>query len=424
MSENSSSEVRISSEQAGSYELPPDFVSAKQCFHSNLARRAELLACVDEPILRWAERIHPLVYLPGLMSDVYVQGYENFPERKEPAPIVALAHKKLHDFFSALVFMAGRPLERFHDVTLVAQAGLFYGIYTYRDLIPDWLKRGPLLYPVTALARIGGFFTNRLMRDIHAHPVFRDEADLVPESFYYGPLFAGHHIMKMNYAEYVKHAGRTTLASVVNVQKELVERNRAFVIFPEGLYCHDGSITELGDLAAIVAFRKERPIIPVSLSYDELCTDRFGRMTAWVKVGKPIPPPTEKKELTDYLAHLRETLQKNTTITASNLIAAALQHIRSKGQAYFDLADFKKRFDDYCMTALNSGFPIDGRLRHEAFRQHQLEVFLKTRGKKWFHQDGQRYYLDENSISKFDTWERSVDDVMWNVNNIRHLSLK
>lgn len=404
--------------------LPPGFISAKQTFRANLNRRPEMIECLDEHIVRWAERLHRMAYFPGAMYDVYVQGYENFPERKDSAPIVAIAHKKLHDVFAALAFMAGRPLERSHDITLVAQAGLFYGIYTYRDLVPELLKRGPFVRPLAAFSRLAGRLTNRFARSFHANPVFREGVDLPPEDIYYDHIFAGPHVMKMDYSEFLRHAGRTTMSSVVAVQKELIELNRSFVIFPEGKYCHDGGIAEMQDLAGIVALRKERPLVPVSLTYDELCTDRFGRITAWLKVSEPIPHPTDKRQLPEYLHHLRDTLQKSSIITASHLIASALQHIRLTEQTSFDLADFKKRYEDYCLAAVESGFAIDERLRDETFRHHQLGSFLRRKGKRWLRREGHRYYLCEKSISKFAESERTVDDIAWNANNIRHLTLK
>lgn len=404
--------------------LPPGFISAKQAFRANLSRRAEMIECLDERIIRWAEWLHRMAYLPGAMYDVYVQGYENFPERKDPAPIVAIAHKKLHDVFAALAFMAGRPLERFHDLTLVAQAGLFYGIYAYRDLVPEFLKRGPFVRPLAAFSRLVGRLTNRFMRSIHANPVFREGVDLPPEDTYYDHVFAGPHVMKMDYPEFLKHAGRTTMSSVVSVQKEMIELNRSFVVFPEGKYCHDGAVAEMQDLAGIVALRKERPLLPVSLTYDELCNDRFGRITAWFKVSELIPHPTDKRQLPEYLHHLRDTLQKSSIITASHLIASALQHIRLTEQTGFDLVDFKKRYEDYCQAAVESGYAIDERLRDETFRHHQLGRFLRGKGKRWLRQEGHRYYLCEKSISKFAMSERTVDDIAWNANNIRHLNLK
>lgn len=401
--------------------LPSGFISAKQTFRANLRRRSEMIACLDEHVVRWAERLHRMAYFPGAMYDVYVQGYENFPERHEAAPIVALAHKKLHDVFAALAFMAGRPLERFHDITLVAQAGLFYGIYTYRDLVPAFLKRGPLIPPLAAFSRLAGRLTGRFVRAFHANPVFREGVDLPPEDVYYDRIFAGPHIMKMDYKEFLKHAGRTTMSSVVAVQKELIELNRSFVIFPEGKYCHDGSIADMQDLAAIVALRKERPLLPVSLTYDELCSDRFGRITAWLKVSEAIPHPVDKRELPDYLEYLRRTLQESSIITASHLIASAMQDIRLSGQASFDLGDFKKRYEDYCQAAIGSGFALDDRLQDEAFRHHQLGSFLRRKGKKWLRRDGHRYYFYEKSISRFAASERTVDDIAWNANNIKHL---
>ncbi|MBW7856966.1 MAG: hypothetical protein H3C43_01370, partial [Leptonema sp. (in: Bacteria)] len=248
-------------------ETPQGFVSAKESFRYNLSRRDDLVACLDERIVGWVERLGRFAFWPYAIEDVFVQGYEHFPKRSDEAPVIAIAHKKLHDVFAALTFMAGRPLERFHDITLVAQAGLFYGIYSYRDLVPAFLKRQPMVPLLAGLSRLSGRLTNQFVRSLHANPVFREGVDLPKELEYYDRLFAGKQIMKMNYDEFVRYAGRTTASSVVTAQKELIQMNRAFVIFPEGKYCHDGAIAEMQDLAGVVSYRKSRPIVAASLTY-------------------------------------------------------------------------------------------------------------------------------------------------------------
>jgi len=317
--------------------------------------------------------------------------------------------------------MAGRPFERFHDVTLVAQAGLFYGIYTYRDLVPDKLKRGPLVPLFAALSRAAGKITANFASSLHANPVFRDGVDLPPKEIYNDPVFAGPSIMKMDYSQFVRHAGKVTMASVATAQRDIVNLNRSFVIFPEGKYCHDGSVAPMQDLAGFIALRKSKPLVPVSLTYDELCPDRLGRITAFVKIGKSIEPPTDKKQLPDYFQTLHQLLQENSVITASHLIAAALQSIRLSGRQSFNMTELQHRFHENCLIAEESGFSFDSRLNQNDFQEQQLIRFLKRKGSLWLQRSKDDYRFNEKAISKFAYTERTVDDIAWNANNIIHL---
>lgn len=402
---------------------PKGFVSGKQSFKYNLSRRDDLVACLDKPLVNWAERLGRFAFLPYAIDDVFVQGYEHFPLRTDEAPVIAIAHKKLSDVFAALTFMAGRPIERFHDITLVAQAGLFYGIYSYRDLVPTFLKRQPMIPLLAGLSRLSGHLTKQFVHSLHANPVFREGVDLPSELDYYDRRFAGEYIMKMNYDEFVRHAGRTTASSVVTAQKELIQMNRAFVIFPEGKYCHDGAIAEMQDLVGVVSYRKSRPIISASLTYDELCQDKFGRTTGWVKIMPPVQPPRSKAEIPKTLHELRQTLQENSIVTASHLIATTLQKFRNREKPTFEWQEFLDRYNRSVSAAIESGFSFDVRLKEQSFRDRQLGRFMRRKGKRWLLKNKRKFSFREDELAQFASTERTVDDLVWNANNIRHLKL-
>lgn len=382
---------------------------------------------LDASTIRWARGVDRFSALPTTLEDVYGAGYEHFPHTGGPAPIVCLSHKKVHDILVAIDFLGGRPLDRFHDVTLVAQGGLFCGIFAYRDLVPPALKRPPFLRPMAALSRAVGRWTERLIRSFHAHPVFREGVDLPPESEYYNDRFAGPLIMGTDYPSFVRHANRLTMASVVSVQKEMIEKNRSFLVFPEGKYWHDGAVSDMQDLAGIVAFRKQRAVVPVSITYDELCRDRWGRFTAWAVATPVIDPPQDKAAMPGFLAAVRERLQRSSVVTASHLIGAVVQSVRARGEDFIEeraLRDGLGRCVEACSDAVSrSQCIMDERLKTRAFQDERLARFLLRRGRRWLRRRGTGYVLDAQALSIYATEERTVDDIAWNANNIRHLDL-
>lgn len=416
--------------------LPPGFVSARRSFRDNLSR-PRLRELLDAKAIRWARGIDRFAYLPAMLEDVYGAGYEHFPLSEAPAPIVCLSHKKIQDIIVTIPFMGGRPLDRFHDVTLVAQGGLFCGIFAYRDLVPVALKRPPFIRTMAFLSRAAGRWTERLVRSFHAHPVFREGVDLPSEEDYTDRRFAGPLVMGVDYPTFLRQANRSTMASVVAVQREMEEKNRSFVIFPEGKYWHDGAISDMQDLAGIVAFRKQKGIVPVSITYDELCRDRWGRFAAWAVATPMMPPPQDKKDIPAFLAALHHRLQQSSVVTASHLIAAILQSVRARGEDWIEERYLRDRFAlcvDACAEACAQAQPeanaqpgalclMDERLKSRDFQEERLHRFLTRKGAQWLKPVGPGFRLDEKALSVFAKEERTVDDIAWNANNIRHIRL-
>ena len=401
----------------------PSFIGTRAIARDQVRRTREATNLTDRHVIRWARRLLHLFHFPGLVDEVYVNGFENLPLRGDPAPILAFSHKKLHDVASLILFMAARPFDRFHDLTFVAQGGLFSGIYAYRDLVPDFARRH-LRRLSAGLARWLGGFTHSLFTSLHGYPVFREGADVpLDRDAYEANGFSGTLVLRMSYEEFAKYAARETRNSVIKVQRDLVEKNRTFVILPEGIYRHDGRIAELQEFLALTAFRKQRYIVPVALGYDELCPDRLRRITAFIDVSPPVAPPPEREQLTQKTAEVRRILQERTTITASNLIALML---RRRGSEPFVWEDAVREVQDLATKACGSGFPMDPGLADPHYVSRKLKRFAATYGRRWLQREPGtgRVALNEAGVRQYADSERTCDDLSWNCNAVVHLAVR
>jgi hypothetical protein len=389
--------------------------------NDNLKNRGkELEAIVGSGVRKRASLIHSLSYYPGFLSESFGAGFEKLPPVSEPAPILCFSHKKIHDVMCIAQYMLARPVDRFHDFTFVAQGGLFHGIFPYQDLVPDPLKIRLLGAPLGWGSRLLAKYFRGLFMDINAHPVYRDGSDVpLSEDQYRHPDFAGPWVTGMSYEEFLNYTRKQTARSVLQVQKDMVEKNRSFVILPEGRYCHDGRIAELLDLAALAAFRKQRDVIYISLAYDELCPDARGRIDSFCWTSGPISPPPDKTDFKDFMHRGRTTLQETTTITASSVLAAvtlqALQESRILSRTQLE-QEFHRRSRE----VIQSDFKVDPRLEDGEFRLDRFSRFISRKAGKWFAFRGEQMHVRTKRILDYDDGERTVPDILWNLNSVIH----
>ncbi|MBE7440596.1 MAG: hypothetical protein HS115_19290 [Spirochaetales bacterium] len=383
----------------------------------HLARPSPLKDLVSADLIRWARRVHKIAYMPfGFLESLQVRGYEYLPLREDPSPILAVAHKKLHDVFLLEEYLAGRPLERFHDLTLVAQAGLFSGVYAYRDIMPAFLKKGLLRRPTIALSHQIGKILKDLTETVHANPVYREGSDIPYDEATFEAELGGAAILGLEYQQYVKFAARTTLESVARVQKLMQERNYLFLILPEGKYCHDGSIATLQDLTSFMAFRRKRLTIPVAIAYDELCPDRTGRLAAFACTHPALSPPQSRDDLPAFSQKLQHILQQQTPVLSSHLLAiACLQQPEP-----FSLSQLRDRFLQHARTISNSDLVQDPGLCRTDYLEERWTRFLKRKFYNWYKKTPQGHVLLPHRMARFSRSERTDHDLAWNANNIRH----
>ncbi len=324
----------------------------------------------------------------------------------------------MHDAFAIVHYMAARPLEQFQDFTVVAMGGLFDGFYLYRDFFPTW-TRGWLLSGATAFAaRTLGGRLRRIFEDLYVHPVYRPGADVPRREEYESRAFAGQNLTGLSYDDFVRHSAKETLSSLIAVQREIEENNRLFLILPEGRYCHDGGVVEFRDFVGVVSFRKQRPLVLGGLSYDELCPGRLGRIDAWIHTKPPLAPPASKAEVSAFLLQARIRLQEATPLLASHAIAAALR--RQLDGEWFAQADLENEAKNWMLRFVDSGLPHDPELRDEAWREERIRRFYAGPGRKWIEQDGARLRLRLPRVEDFNRGERTVNDILWNTNCVRH----
>ncbi|MCR9141931.1 MAG: hypothetical protein NXI24_06740 [bacterium] len=411
---------------------PGAFVGAIRSARRNLKRPKEVGELIPPAAVRQAQRLQHIVRMPRMLEEVYVRGYENLPLRKESAPILALSHKKFQDVAAIVELIAGRPLDRFHDITLIAQGGLFSAMYAYRDMVPAFCKRGAaavaLRRPAVYFAHRLGNFLRQTFTDVNAYPVYREGRDIpISEEDFQDPNFAGPRITGRSYADFVKYANRETLKSVLRVQKDMEERNRMFFIMPEGGYCHDGSVAPLQDFLGVFAFRKQAPTVFGALSYDELCPDRLGRISAFINLLPPSPPPqTKQAGVADFLDEGRRLLTEHTVILASHLIAAVVYEYLERDES-FGIDDLRDAFDAHCCELVaaaaepSSAITCDPGLAKPEYRADRLRRFLRYGSSRYFQKDGRgRLRVSKANIEGFAHSERTVNDIEWNRNHARH----
>jgi len=383
----------------------------------HLASPSPLDGLISLDLIRWARRVHKLAYMPfGFLESVQVHGYEYLPLRSDPSPILAVSHKKIHDVFLLEEYMAGRPVQRFHDLTLVAQAGLFSGVYAYRDILPDFLKKGLLRRPGIAISNRIGKILRHLTEAVHANPVYREGSDIPYDEAAFEEELGGAAILGLEYGPYVKFAARTTLESVARVQKLMQEKNYLFLILPEGKYCHDGGIAEVQDLTSFMAFRRKRLTIPVAIAYDELCPDRTGRIAAFACTHPALPPPESRDDLEPFSQELRRILQQQTPVLSSHLLAIACL----KQKPPFSLSELKTCFLEDARTITNSRLVQDPGLSRPEYLEERWERFRKRKFSAWYRKTATGFVPDPEAVARFARSERTVPDLNWNANNIRH----
>ncbi|MCB1140455.1 MAG: hypothetical protein KDK23_16975 [Leptospiraceae bacterium] len=399
------------------------FVAVRAQAEQNVKKNYDRIAELCGPnVPRRAKLLHSVSYYPRMLENCFVAHYDNIPDINGPAPIYCFAHKKIQDVMALVQYMVGRDVDRFHNVTLVAQGGLFHGIFPYQDIVPGFLKSKYLGWPLGIGTRIMARFFRGLFRDLNAYPVYRDGAD-VPrsEEAYKHPSFAGPHVTGMSYQDFQKYTRKQTAKSVLQVQKDMDEKNRSFVILPEGRYCHDGRISELLDLAAYASHRKSRPIVYISLSYDELCPDALGKIDAFLYTNEPMEPPRSREDFKPFMSRGRQLLQSSTTITASGLLAAATI-IELQESKTISKANVQKRFEALCDAILKADYIVDPRLGDPEFRKDRFGRFLSRRASRWFSMSGDSMTVRPRRIMEYDSGERTVPDILWNINNIIHVA--
>lgn len=389
-------------------------------FRSDFAKKN-----LGKKTVKWARRVFWLwKTLPGMLDKVYAAGYENLPSVDDNACIITMTHKKIHDVGTLVGYFAGRDKKHFTDLSIVGQAGVFNGIYPYKDLTPRFLKASWIRPLITAGARLAGQFLKNFFTSLHVYPVYREGSDVPDRETYESAEFNGPGILKMNYDEFLRHSSRVTMNSIMQVQKEMVTKKRSFVILPEGIYKHEGFVAPLQDFAGLLAFRKSVKTVPVSLSYDELCPESKGSIRAFCYTGEPMDPPKDKAAVADYTVLLTDVLQRNTPATASHILAALILRLPDS----FKKSQLEELFHRASKAILSIG-PADPELEAAAGRKKRLSRFFskKGAGSRWFHSehknDGE-IILTKNhaTMNKFEESERDVGDALWNANHLKHLS--
>ncbi|MBX7057373.1 MAG: hypothetical protein K1X75_04860 [Leptospirales bacterium] len=396
-----------------------NWINARHCSDRVFQRPSLLTGLINKDMIRWAGRFHALGKLPGMISNVHVSGYDRLPLREQPAPILSFSHKKLHDVFTIVDYMAGRPLDRFHEPTIVAMAGLFDGFYAYRDLLPDILKMAPLRPAAVLLGRSLGRSIRSIFESLNAHPVYRDGSDIPTREQYESAQYSGRSLTGMNYDDFLRRAAKETLNSVVAVQRELAEKNRTFLILPEGRYLHDGQVAEFRDFVGVMAFRKKRALALCGISYDEFCPDALGRVEAWVHTMSPLAPPESRSAIPTFLNEARDCLQSAAPLLATHAIAAALKPLLDGRE--FLLDDVQLAANEHMQRFAAALLPKDPALQEEARRAERWRSFLRARQSQWMEAcAGNRWRLRLSSIDRFARTERSVNDILWNYNCVAH----
>ena len=364
--------------------------------------------------------LHSISYYPKLLEAAYVAGYDYIPPVTESAPIMCFSHKKIHDVMALAQYMIGREVNRFHNLTLVAQGGLFHGIFPYQDMMPGFVKNQLFKLPAGWSSRIIARYFRGLFEDLNAYPVYRDGSDLpTSEAEYKHPRFAGPQVTGMSYQDFHRYTRKQTAKSVLQVQREMEEKTRSFVILPEGRYCHDGRISELLDLAAYASHRKSRPIIYTTLSYEELCPDALGKIEVFMYTAPAVQPPESRSDFKAHMQKGRELLQNNTTVLASSILAAATFMELEKGPV-ISRQSLHHSFEELSSKVLNSHLIFDPRLKSPEFRKERWSRFLSRKAFKWFSIRGDAMKVRARRILKYDDGERTVPDLLWNINNAIH----
>ena len=378
-----------------------------------------LLKQTSPTYVRWAPHWNRFTHMPRMLDRVCVIGYENLPHGNEPAPILAFSHKKLHDFLTVSQFMMARSFDKFHKYIAILEGGSFNGITVFRDLIPDRLKHGLTRRWSVKFSKSMGAIVRNFLLNIHWHPIYRPGKD-IPNSReeYESDGFAGPDILNLDYDKFKKSANQESLRSIKRVQHVINEENGIFIIAPEGGYCGDGSVKECRELLGLIAFKTKRNTAGLSIAYDELCPDSRGRMSCWLNLSTPVNPPAVKDETPTYLDRVQKTLQRNTVVLASHLIARTAKDLKKLES--FTRDNFEERYNTLVDKIVESDLFFDPGLVDTQFRKVRLMNFFKSWGKKWFKRKGDRFFWNHDAVDAIQVSQRTVCVMDWNINNARH----
>ncbi|MCB1172840.1 MAG: hypothetical protein KDK39_04715 [Leptospiraceae bacterium] len=387
---------------------------------ANLRRRSELQAIVGAKAWRWAGWLTRLARSYGMLSAVYANEHNHWPLATAEAPLYAFAHKKFHDVPAITIYMLARPLTHFHHVTIIGQAGIHSAVYPYTEWIPGFLK-APLLDPFAVqAARILSWPIKDLFNSVNTYAVYREQDMPATVAQYESIHFGGQRILGMDYEAYRQMARQKTRSSLVRVMQDISELNRSLVIAPEGGYCFDGTIQKMQDFLAFTALKKNRRTLPCTISYDELCPDTMGRIDCYVHTGAPLDPPAGKTDTQRWSQDLQRILTQNTTIVASQLIAAVLWKHRAQGRIGVD--ELGAQFHQLAqrMSAISHLQLAPGLLTSKT-RERSLRRFLRSVGRKWLRRRGSTYIYNQDKMDSFTAKERTVGNLEWNYNHIAWL---
>lgn len=356
---------------------------------------------------RWARRVHRASRLPGFLGEVFILNCHILREHTEKAPILAFSHKKIHDLFTVVELALARSFPM-HGHTVIAQGGLFSGMYVYRDWVPLFLKRWPFRPFSELLSRFIGHKIETLLRGANCHPVYRRFRDVPSRKVYDSYVFSGKRISGMTYDQFTDYTRNETQKSIEAVRTDIQDRNKSLIIFPEGKYQQSGAIGKLNAFLMSMARESGHPLLTLSITYDELCPDHRGRIDTLITVNRI--------ENQDKLAQATTTsLQTNTAITASNLLALILLEAGNQ----IEISSIESNLERMSLALPALAFPFDERLLDVQFRKDRIERMLVSR-KAWFQRSNSALNLVQAEMAKFQSSERTVNDLEWNKNNILH----
>jgi len=410
--------IKTSAISIGMDRIP--FVETRDIVQKNLREGKEFLLKQTSPTyVRWAPYWNRFTHMSRMLDRICVIGYDNLPHSNEPAPILAFSHKKPHDFLTVSQFMMARTFDKFHKYIAVLEGGSFNGVTVFRDLIPNLLKHGPTRRWAVKFSKMFGAVIRNFLININWHPIYRPGKD-IPDSReeYESDSFSGPELLNLDYDRFKKSANQESLRSIKRVQQVINEENGIFIIAPEGGYCGDGSVSECRDLLGLIALKTQRNTASLSVSYDELCPDSRCRLPCWMNLSAPVHPPVAKGETSSYLDLVQSTLQKNTVVLASHLIARAAKDFKKLES--FSRDSFENRYNTLLDRIVESDLFFDPDLSDMQFRRVRLTNFFKSFGKKWFKRKGDRFFWKHNAVDIVPESQRTVCIMDWNINNARH----
>lgn len=373
----------------------------------HLLNKDGILAATNPRAVRWAGKFHRAARYPGCLGEIFLANGELLKQNHLKTPILAISHKKLHDVLLTVQFLLCRefPMPRH---TVMAQGGLFSGMYVYRDWIGGFLKRWPLRIISLWFSKWMGAALARFFRAMDCNPVYRRFRDVPSRRVYDSSRFAGPELSGLSYDEFMVFTRNETESSIAAVTRHIMEENRQLIVFPEGKYQHSGEISRLNRCLMKIAGDSGHPVMTVSFSYDELCPDFWGRIDAYMSAA--LVGPDKRAALTIKTA---DSLQKNTVLVASALIAIVLL-----GKEPLTREEFAREMHLLAGRAVSAGLLVDDRLQSLAFCQERLSRFLKR--SKLARISSGKIRINPGRLRKFRRSERTVNDLLWNRNTVKH----